>query len=61
NPNVKIVNGKKLYWVKSDTGSNIGGRWMTAEEAKAAGYNIGTFSKDTIQQMQDKGHQPGGN
>lgn len=52
-PNVKVVNGTKYYWVKGGTGSNLGGRWMTAEEAKSQGFNVHAMSSDSVRRMQE--------
>jgi hypothetical protein len=60
NPNVKVENGVTYYWVKGGTGSNIGGRWLTKEEAKAQGLNLGTYSKEAIQSIQEKAYNPQG-
>jgi hypothetical protein len=61
NPNVKVVNGTTYYWVKGNTGSNLGARWMTKEEAKAAGLNVGTYSTEAIENIQARGFNPQGN
>jgi hypothetical protein len=58
---VKVVNGITYYWVKGGgTGSNLGGRWLTKEEARAQGINVGTFRKEAIQWIQEKSYNPQG-
>ena len=60
-PNVKFVNGKKYVWLKPETGSHMGGKWVLAEDVKASARNVGTLSKSSIQATQDKAYNPQGN
>jgi hypothetical protein len=50
---VKIVNGKKWYFVESSTGSHIGGHWV--EEGTPEARNVQGLSKDAIGHMQERG------
>lgn len=58
NPNVKIVNGKKFYYVK-EAGSNMG-KWV--EEGTPEAGNVIKSDNDGLRRMQDNGadtHQEG--
>lgn len=59
NAKVKIVNGKKWYFVESGTGSHIGGHWV--EEGTPEARNVQGMSRDAVGRMQERGAgaQPG--
>lgn len=61
NAKVKIVNGKKWYFVQSSTGSNLGGHWV--EEGTPEARNVQGLSRDAVGHMQERGAGalPGGN
>jgi hypothetical protein len=48
---VQVVNGRRYYWVASDTGSHLGGKWVAESDARAQ-YGSG-ISMNTIQKIQD--------
>jgi hypothetical protein len=52
NTKVKIVNGKRYYWMRPETGSNMGGRWV--EESEISPSKVQTLSKDTVREMQNR-------
>ena len=52
NTKVKIVNGKRYYWMRPETGSNMGGRWV--EESEISPSKVQTLCKDTVREMQNR-------
>ncbi len=52
---VRMVNGKRLVWVESKTGSNVGGQWV--EESALREPNASYLSNDTVREMQERGSQ----
>jgi hypothetical protein len=61
NSNVKVMNGKRYVWVKAETGSNLGGRWV--EEGSPEARNVTRMSAEGVRNMQERGNMPisGGN
>ncbi len=59
NPNVKIIKGKRYVWVKSSTGSNLGGQWV--EEGSPEARNVQRWDRDALTKIQahDDIHQEG--
>ena len=56
-PKVKVVNGKRYFWVSGGgLGSNLGGRWV--EEGSAEARNITNMSQQSLQDVRDRGNQP---
>ena len=54
NTKVKIVNGKRYYWMRPETGSQMGGRWV--EESEIAPGKAQSLSKDSVREMQSRSH-----
>jgi len=59
NTKVKIVNGKRWFWVTSSTGSNLGGHWV--EEGTPEARNVIGLNKQGVSDLQNRGYvgQPG--
>lgn len=53
NTKVKIVNGKRYYWMRAETGSNIGGRWV--EESEISPSMVRSYNADALRNMQSRG------
>jgi hypothetical protein len=51
NPKVKVINGRRYFWVTAETGSNLGGRWV--EEGLAKAQNIVRLSNAYLIHVQD--------
>ena len=49
----KVVNGKRYIWVRPETGSNMGGRWVPEEEANAPS-KVNRGGRDQLRDMQDR-------
>jgi hypothetical protein len=49
---VKVVNGKRWFWVNGSTGSNLGGHWV--EEGTPEARNLGSYSKQAVNNLQEK-------
>jgi hypothetical protein len=57
NTKVKVVNGKRYFWVSGGgLGSNLGGRWV--EEGTAEARAVSTMSQQSLQDVRDRGNQP---
>ena len=53
NTKVKVVNGRRYFWVAGGgIGSNLGGRWV--EEGSAEARQITHMSRDGVRNMQDQ-------
>ena len=50
-PNVRLINGKRYFWVQSEVGTNVGGRWV--EEGTPSARNIVYLSPAWVQKVQD--------
>lgn len=50
---VKIVNGKRWFWVNGSTGSNLGGHWV--EEGSAEAQNVQNLSTSAVNRIQERG------
>ena len=50
---VKIMNGKRYYWVGPETGSQMGGRWV--EEGEIRPGNARGMSNDAVRDAQSRG------
>jgi len=63
NTKVKVMNGKRYVWVRGEIGSQIGGKWVLEEDAKADGKHVTRDSKEMLRKVQDLGSvgSPGGN
>src|SRR3954451_3578553 len=53
NAKVKIINGKKWYFVSGGTGSHIGGHWV--EEGTPEARNVQGISTEGVGRMQERG------
>ena len=53
NTKVKIVNGKRYYWMRPETGSNLGGRWV--EESEISPSQVRSYNQDALRNMQGRG------
>ena len=53
NPRVKIMNGTRYYWMRGETGSNIGGRWV--EENEISPSQVRSYDQDALRNMQSRG------
>ena len=53
NAKVKIVNGKRWFWVNGSTGSNLGGHWV--EEGSAEAQNVQNLSTSAVNRIQERG------
>jgi len=64
-PNPSVTSGKHKVWVPSDTGSHLGGRWVTVDEtgraANAGASNVQTTTSAQLQaQVPSSGAPPSG-
>jgi hypothetical protein len=54
NTKVKIVNGKRYYWMRPETGSQMGGRWV--EESEIAPGKAESLSTNSVRELQSRSH-----
>lgn len=60
NANVKVINGRRYVYVRGETGSHIGGKWIPEEEAEATNPTGSKRSaSEMLTKMQDMGGQGG--
>ncbi len=53
--NVKVINGKRYFFVRQEMGSNLGGRWVEEQSLRAP--NVVAISADAFREMQERGSQ----
>ncbi len=53
--NVKVINGKRYFFVRGEMGSNLGGRWVEEQSLRAP--NVVAISADAFREMQERGSQ----
>lgn len=56
NTKMKIVNGRRYYYVSGGTGTNLGGRWV--EEGTPEARNLVKMGADSLRNMQERGNMP---
>ncbi len=49
--NVKVINGRRYFFVRGETGSNLGGRWV--EEGAGAAHTV-RMELDDVRKIQDR-------
>lgn len=52
NPNVRVINGRRHFWVSDQTGSHLGGQWV--EEGLAEQRNIVRLNSDELRKVNDR-------
>jgi hypothetical protein len=50
-PNVRVINGRRYYWVAAETGSNLGGHWV--EEGLGGARNLVRIDSAYLRHIQD--------
>lgn len=53
--NVKVVNGKRYFFVRGETGSNLGGHWI--EEGSAGAQHVVRMDLNDFRKLQDSSSQ----
>jgi hypothetical protein len=53
NAKMKVVNGRRYFWVSGGTGTNIGGHWV--EEGTPEAQNLGRMGQDGMRAIQESG------